>query len=143
MANAFNSGPLAPERNPTIEPQYYQPSRFVISAITLGTTTTITTSVDNNYAVGQLVRMIVPKEYGTRQLNESQGYVISLPAADQVIVNIDTSIGYDAFIASPVSSINPPQIMSIGDTNSGQINASGSSSITTYIPGSFINISPA
>lgn len=143
MATAFNSGPLAPERNPPIEPQYFQPSRFVISDITLGTTTTITTSVDNNYVVGQLIRLVIPSQYGTRKLNEQQAYVIDVPASDEVTLNIDTSIGYDAFISSPVGATNDPQIMSIGDVNSGQINASGPRTTTTYIPGSFINISPA
>lgn len=137
-----NQGPIAPERNPPIQPQFYQPSRFEISAISLGATTTITTTEDTNYVVGQLVRMLIPSTYGTRQLNEQQGYVISIPAADQVTVNIDTSIGYSSFISSPTYGPTPAQIMAIGDTNSGQINSSGRVNQLTYPPGSFINISP-
>ena len=133
-------GPTPPENNPPINPQYYQPSVFSISALTLGPTTLITTSIDNNYVVGQLVRLIIPNKYGTFQLNESQGYVLSIPQADQVIVGIDSS-NANTFIPSPSGITTKPQIMAIGDINTGQTNTGRTGNIT-YIPGSFINISP-
>jgi len=134
-------GPIAPENNPPINPQYYQPSVFVISDITLGQNTTITTSVDHNYVVGQNVRLLVPPTYGTYQLSELSGYVISIPAADEVVVNIN-STNMNAFIPTPAYGPTPPQIVAIGDVNTGQINT-GRSGNPTYIPGSFIDISPA
>ena len=62
------SGPIAPENNPVIEPEYFQPSVFPITAITQGTSTTVTTGtafgVTNNYVIGQLVRFNIPFFYG-------------------------------------------------------------------------------
>lgn len=141
MTNPFNSGPNAPERNPPIEPENFQPSRFVISAITLGSTTTVTTEEDHNYIIGQLVRTLIPPTYGTRQLNEQTSYVISIPADDQVVLNIN-SIAYDTFISSPTYGPTEPQIVAVGDVSSGIISSTGSSIPSTSIPGAFINISP-
>lgn len=133
-------GPIPPYTNPPIEPQYYQPSRFVISNVTLGQTTIVTTIEDMNYVLGQVVRLVIPPTFGCRQLNEDQGVVISLPALNEVELNIDSSRNVDAYIAS--SATTPAQILAIGDINSGQINSNGIFKTITYIPGSFINISP-
>jgi hypothetical protein len=146
MSNPILNGPLAPESNPQIEPQWFQPSVFPITAITFGVSTTVTTGtafgVSNNYVIGQLVRFNIPKTYGAQQLNGQSGYVISIPGANQVTVGINTSIGYDSFIAHPSYGPTPPQILAIGDVNSGPINP-GRASLGTTIQGSFINISPA
>lgn len=133
-------GPIPPYTNPPIEPQYYQPSRFVISNVTLGQTTIVTTIEDMNYVLGQVVRLVIPPTFGCRQLNEDQGVVISFPALNEVELNIDSSRNVDAYIAS--SATTPAQILAIGDINSGQINSNGIFKTITYIPGSFINISP-
>ena len=141
MSSSPFPGPIAPESNPPINPQYYQPSVFYISAITLGNTTTVTTSVNHNYVIGQLFRLLIPPTYGSVQLNQQQGYVIGIPAADQVVVNINSTKA-NAFVAVPAYGPTPPQIVAIGDQNSGQISSTGNVQINTYIPGSFINISP-
>jgi hypothetical protein len=143
MSSQFSPfpGPTAPESNPPINPQYYQPSLFYISAISEGTVTTVTTSVNHNYVIGQLVRLLIPFNYGAQQLNERQGYVIGIPAANEVVLNIDSTKA-DAFIPSPTYGPTPPQIAAIGEVNSGQISSTGNVQINTYIPGSFINISP-
>lgn len=145
MTNPILNGPQAPESNPPIEPQFYQPSEFEISAISLGTTTTVTTvqspfGVNNNYVVGQLVRFLIPSTFGTRQLNGQVGYVIALPGTNQVTVAINTSLNYNAFIANPSYGPTKPQLIPVGDINMGQINT-GRTGNLTYIPGSFINIS--
>lgn len=134
-------GPISPENNPQIDPDAFQPSRFVISALTRGATTLITTSVNHNYVVGQEVRVNIPQFYGTYQITGQQGYVTSIPQANQVVVSIN-SLNSNAFISSPTYGPTPPQIIAIGDINSGAINANGRSSLGTYIPGSYINISP-
>ncbi len=131
--------PTPPYSNPPIEPQFYQPSRFVISDITLGETTLVTTSIDHNYVIGQQVRFIIPPAYGTRGLNEQSGLVISIPALNQLIVDISSKF-FDPFVAA--STDQNPQIMAIGDVNSGYINANGRNFTGTFIPGSFIDISP-
>jgi hypothetical protein len=134
-------GPIAPESNPPINPQYYQPSVFTISDINLGSLTTITTSVNHNYVVGQNTRLLIPVPYGSTQLNEQEALVISIPAANQVVLALNSS-NVSAFIASPFYGPTPPQIVAVGDQNSGQINGAGRSVQGTYIPGSFIDISP-
>lgn len=209
-------GPIAPYSNVPIEPQFYQPSRFQISDIVIGNTTLVTTTEDHNYVVGQLVRLIVPKPYGTYQLNEMQGYVISIPTSTSVEIDIVSKF-FNTFVQSPfqytitnasnaskcvltvtssyigsgslkisdvsgmtelngniytvyaanttsitlnvdssfftpytgggIATIYPTdsrvsQIMAIGDINSGQINSNGLNMEVTYIPGSYINISP-
>ncbi len=144
------SGPIAPYSNVPIEPQFYKPSQFVITAITYGVTTTVTMSngtnnVSPNYVVGQLVRIVIPEKYGARQLNGQSGLVISLPSSTQVEININ-SIGTDPFIPNPTflpnQSQTQPQILAIGDQASGQINSSGRINLGLTIPGAFENISP-
>jgi hypothetical protein len=133
------SYPIPPYSNPPIEPQFYNPSQFIISAITLGATTVVTTTINMNYFIGQLVRLIIPPTNGCRQLNQREGYVVSLPAANQVELSI-FSTGGDPFVSSAQS--NKPQIVAVGDINTGAINASGRTNNQTFINGSFINISP-
>lgn len=133
-------GPIAPENNPPINPQYYLPSVFTISEITLGSNTTVTTSTNNNYVVGQSIRLLIPESYGSFQLNGLTGNVIAIPAANQVVVNINSS-NANAFVIGPTTT--PAQIVAIGDVNSGPINAQGRVNNGTFIPGSFIDISPA
>lgn len=133
------SYPIPAYSNLPIEPQYYQPSRFEISNITLGATTTITTSTDQNYALGQQVRLLIPPNFGCRQLNFHTGFVISIPSSTQVVLDI-FSIGYDPFTTSIATT--KPQIVAIGDNNSGYISSTGNNVASVLIPGSFINISP-
>jgi hypothetical protein len=89
--------------------------------------------------VGQLCRLLIPRVNGTRQLNEQEGYVISIPNPNQVILGIDSSF-YDPFVTS--TQPTQPQILAIGDINLGNINASGNLNTSTTIPGSYQNISP-
>lgn len=215
MSTTVISYPIPAYSNPAIESQFYEPSRFIISAITLGITTSITTSVAHNYVVGQQVRLLIPSGYGCTQLNYSSGYVTSVPTSTSAVVDIDSSKA-NLFISTPftatitaatkanpcvitasnhfvpgniilISSVSGmtqlngvyltvvrsnsstittninsttfttytsggtatlsppnfsvPQIIAIGDVNSGAINASGPSNVSTQINGSFINIS--
>jgi hypothetical protein len=132
-------GPIALYNNLPIEPQFYQPSRFVISAIDLGSTTTITTTEDHNYVVGQEVRLLIPSSFGSYQLNEQTGFIISIPALDQFVLDINSSMNVDGFISS--STTTKAQCIAVGDVNSGQTNRGRTNNII-YVPGSFINISP-
>jgi hypothetical protein len=145
MSNTVISFPVPPYSNPPIEPQNFQPSQFVITAISFGVNTTVTTSVNHNYVVGQLTRLLIPSKYGSQILNEQIGYVISIPAANQVVLTIN-STNSDPFISSPTflpfQSKTLPQIVAVGDINSGIISSTGRILPTTNIPGSFINISP-
>lgn len=137
--NTVITYPIPAYSNVPIESQYYLPSRFVIIAITIGQTTTITTSANLNYAIGQLIRLLIPPSFGSRKLNESTGYVISKPALNQVTIDLN-SIGADPFILS--NAITQAQIIAIGDINNGATNRDGRLHYHTFIPGSFIDISP-
>ena len=132
-------GPIAPYSNPPIQPQFYNPSRFEIEDIQLGVKTVVTATADMDYVIGQHVRLLIPESNGSWQLNNRTGIVISLPTDDQVEIDINSSLGVDPFIAG--SGVNTPQIIPIGDYNSGKINSSGRINLGTYIPGSFINVS--
>lgn len=150
MPNTVLSYPIPLYQNLPIEPQNYNPSQFVITAIALGQTTTITMAngtndAPPNYVIGQLVRLLIPSKYGSRALNEQTGIVISIPSDSQVELNID-STQVDPFIASPTflpyQQQTPPQIVAIGDFNSGVLNNLGNMMTGTAIPGSFQNVSP-
>lgn len=139
----LQSGPIPPYNNVPIEPQFYQPSRFVISAINLGRSTLITATVDMNYEIGQNVRLLIPASCGTYQLNNMQGYVTSIPATNQVRISINSQF-MDAFInaATGPQNLSSPQIIAIGDISTGARNALGGMNTSITIPGAFINISP-
>lgn len=216
MSGTVISYPIPAYSNVSIEADFYQPSRFVISAITLGQLTTITTSVAHNYVIGQLVRLLIPNAYGSYQLNETQSYVVAIPSTTQVTLKLD-SVNVSTFIATPYTAvitnatqaanavltanntfgpgqlltiqnvqgmtqlngfnriivsrtattitlnlnssgfsaytsggvailqtpnISQPQILAIGDINQGIQNSTGRRNTGTFIPGSFINISP-
>lgn len=140
MSGTVISYPIPAYANVPINAQFYQPSRFVISDVTLGQTTIVTTSDDHNYVVGQLVRLLIPPSFGCIKLNEQKGYVLSLPDTDQIELNIDSSINVDPYIASSATTV--AQTLGIGDINGGQINSSGRINLNTNIPGSYLNISP-
>jgi hypothetical protein len=132
-------GPQSAYQNPPIMPQYFQPSQFFISAIALGSTTTVTTTKNMNYVIGQQVRLLIPRNCGSRQLNGIDGLVIAIPNPNQVIININSS-NANAFILA-TNSTTPAQIIAVGDINTGVINSNGPNT-GTFIPGTFQNISP-
>jgi len=133
-------GPYPPFSNVAIQPQYYQPSQFFISAISLGQITTVTTTANMNYVIGQQVRLIIPYGFGSRQLNEQTGFVTAISAANQVVLDLNSS-NADPFVNNALITTKP-QILAIGDRSSGQISLTGRVNSNTFIPGSFINISP-
>lgn len=139
VTNTVITYPIPPYQNLPIHPEFYQPRRWVISGITLGKVTLVTTTTDNDYVVGQQVRFIIPNGYGTRQLSEQSGYVILLLSSTQFVVDIDSS-QMDVFIGASLT--QQPQVLAIGDVNQGQTNTHGRTNQLTYIPGSYINISP-
>jgi hypothetical protein len=133
------SYPIPAYSNVPIQPEFYQPRRYVISNITLGLTTLVTTSVNHDYVISQQVRLIIPPSFGCRQLNEKTAFVLDIPAPNQVVLDIDSK-GGDPYESSSATTV--AQILAIGDINTGPINTSGRTNNITYIPGSFINISP-
>ena len=140
MSGTVISYPIPIYANVPIQAQFYQPSVFQISNVTLGVTTIVTTTVNHNYVIGQSIRLLIPSVFGCFQLNNIQGIVISLPNLNQIEIAINSSQNVDNYIAA--SSKNQAQIIAIGDFNSGIISTTGIVQTSTNIPGSFQNISP-
>ncbi len=125
-------------------PDLYVPFNTLITAITTGTTTTIATSVNHSFVVGQEVFFTIPGTgfvntnpvWGTTQLDSlgvvnatgvpQQAYVISITNANTFVVNVN-STGFGAFTyptsAQAALGITFPQVMAIGDSNSGFVMA--------------------
>ena len=139
----FNTGPIAPESNPPINPEWYSPRANVIASMSLGTTTTVTTQITNQYVVGQSIRLLIPFYWGAQTLNNTQSYVIQIISDTQFVLGLN-SLNSNPFMLAAKAPQYPqsPQCIPIGDINSGAINPNGLSNQSTVIPGSFIDISP-
>lgn len=113
-------------------PFLYLPEDNFISAITLGNTTTIVTTMYHNFEVGQEVAFRIPNAWGTTQLNSLPnlvipgspvyGYVISITDNWTFVVNINSS-AYTAYTdnisVANVPGLTFPQVLSAGDVNTG------------------------
>jgi len=125
-------------------PSLYAPGEAVISAVSLGSTTVVTTTAPHNFVVGQEVAFRIPSVWGPSQLNSLPdliipgspiyGYVTVVNSSTQVTVNIN-STGYTAYTANQsvasVKGLTFPQIVAVGDNNSGS-NQFGYNSPTVY-----------
>lgn len=138
---ALSGSPSGAYVKKVLYPFLYAPGVSMISAISTGTTTTITTTAPHNLVVGSEVAFHIPSAWGTTQLNElpnSQipgspiyGYVISVGSSTQVTVNIN-STGYTAFANNPTvaqvqAGLTPPQMVAVGDVNTGGVQISSGS----------------
>lgn len=133
------SYPIPAYQNLPIHAEYYEPSRFVIQGITLGLLTTVTTTTDMNYVVGQEIRLLVPNSFGSYQLNGRSGIVVGILSSNSVLIDINSSQNVDNFSISSDTTL--PQILAIGDINLGTTNSEGRVNNGTTIPGAFRNIS--
>lgn len=129
-----------PRVKKVLYPYLYFPGTVNISAITLGTTTTIDTTDAHNFVVGQEVAFRIPQEWGTVELNSlpnlltpgapMYGYVIAVTDYNTVVVNIDSS-SYTAFISNQlvadVPGLSYPQIVAVGDVSTGGVQISAGS----------------
>ena len=83
------------------------PNLQYINAITLGTTTTFGFTANHNFSAGENVSFRVSKPYGTQELNNKKGTILSL-TSNTITVNLD-STNYTPFIY-PVSGRNTPPV---------------------------------
>lgn len=139
---ALSGSPTGAFVKKVLYPYLYEPGTAIISAITTGTTTTIDTTAGHNFVVGQEVALRIPTQYGTTQLNSLPnsvipgspiyGYVISVTDYNTVILNID-STGYTAFNSNQTIASVPglpfPQIVAVGDVNTGGVQISSGSAL--------------
>jgi hypothetical protein len=134
--NPFNLG--------TFNSGTYTPLISDITAISNGQTTTVTTSDESSFVVGQEVQFFIPFQWGIQQLNLQTGYVTAIGSSTQFTVNIDSTF-YDAFITPSPSTyvvIDPAQVAGIGDANTGYLAPGGIPPIPMTIPGAFENQPP-
>lgn len=119
-------------------PFLYAPGDSFISAISTGTTTTITTTCPHNFVVGQEIAFRIPSQWGTTQLNSLPnttipgspiyGYVTAVGSSVQFTCSIN-STGYTAFTTAvavtSVPGLSFPQVVAVGDVNTGGVQYSG------------------
>lgn len=131
-----------PRVKKVLYPHLYFPGDVVISAITLGTTTTIDTASAHNMVVGQEVAFRIPSSWGTTDLNSLPntlvpgspvyGYVIAVTDYNTVVVNIDSST-YAPFNSNPtvasVPGLSFAQMVAVGDVNTGGVQISSGSAL--------------
>lgn len=129
---ALAASPTGAMVKKVLYPFLYAPGRSFISAITTGTTTTVTTTAPHNLVVGQLVAFRIPEEFGTVELNSLPnttipgspiyGVVTTVTSSTVVVVNIDSSsyTAFDTNIAvTDVPGLDFPQMIAVGDLNTG------------------------
>lgn len=102
--------PIVAATNCVFYPVLYQdkfyPRTRYISAITLGTTTTIKMTVAHDFAVDDLVRLVVPQQFGTKELN-SLAVKVTAITTGTITVDYD-STGFTAF-TFPLTGVSIPQ----------------------------------
>lgn len=81
----------------------FQPAMRLITAITNGNPAVVTTSFDNQYKTGTIIRLDIPVACGMQQANQQTGTIIVL-SSTTFSISIDTT-NYDPFVL-PVST-NP------------------------------------
>ncbi len=139
--------------SPTVKkvlyPYLYAPGVSIISAITTGSTTTIDTTDAHNFVVGQEVAIRMPQIPGVSPLawgdprynslpnvtipgSPIYAYVIAVTDYNTVVLNIN-STGYTAYNSNiPVTNVpglSYPQIVAVGDVNTGGVQISANSAL--------------
>lgn len=130
-------------------PVLYAPQVSYISAITLGTTTTVVTTAPHNLVVGSEVAFRIPKisgvspaAWGTIELNSLPdvvipgspiyGYVVSVTNSTTFVCSINSS-SFTAFnVNIPFLSypgLKFPQVVAVGDVNTGGLPISAGSQL--------------
>lgn len=128
---AISGSPTGALVKKVLYPFLYLPEDNVISAITLGSTTTVATTMYHNFEIGQEIAFRIPTLFGTTQLNSLPnnvipgspiyGYVTSITDNWTFVVNINSS-AFTAFNTNPSTvpaSFTFPQVLAVGDVNTG------------------------
>lgn len=129
---ALSASPSGAYVKKVLYPFLYVPQDNVVSAITVGATTTVVTTMYHNFETGQEVAFRIPSSWGTVELNSlpntlipgSPIYGVVTAVTDNwtFVVNINSS-GYTAFnpnqTVASASGLTFPQVLAVGDYNSG------------------------
>lgn len=136
---ALSGSPSGAYVKQVLYPYLYFPGVNVVTALSLSSTTTVSTAANHNLVTGQTVGFYIPSQWGTVELNSPTstgalivGKVTTVSSATQVVLNLNTSSGYTAFNSNPtvaqaLAGMNFPQMISLGDTNTGAVT-------NTYLP---------
>lgn len=136
---ALSGSPSGAYVKKVLYPALYAPGQSVITAVSTGTTTTVSTTSNHNLVVGQEVAFRIPSTWGITELNSLPntsipgspvyGYVTSVSSNTQFVCNIDSS-SYTAYdsnqTVASVPGLSFPQVIAVGDVNSGGTAYSGS-----------------
>jgi len=95
----------------------YQPAMRVIANITNAFPAVVTTTINNQYISGTIVRLIVPTGFGMTQANQLTGSILVLTPTT-FAVDIDTTT-FDVFTlpSSFPPGYNDAQVIPIGEDN--------------------------
>jgi hypothetical protein len=129
---ALSGSPAGSYVYKVLYPFLYEPNVSFIEAVTRGSTTTVVTTAPHNLVVGQQVAFRIPSQWGIVELNSlpnvltpgapAYGYVVSVTDARTVVININSS-AYTAYnsnvLVSAVVGLTPPQMVPVGDVNTG------------------------
>lgn len=129
---SLSGSPVGSFVSKVLFPYLYPPQINTPSAITAGATTTVVTTFNHNFVVGQEIAFHVPSIFGMNQLNSLPnslipgspiyGYVISVTDNLTFVCNIN-SLGYTAYNTNQPVSIVPglslPVVAAVGDVNTG------------------------
>lgn len=135
---ALSGSPTGAFVKKVLYPFLYSPEVSTITAVTTGSTTVVSTTAPHNLVVGQEVAFRIPSAWGITQLNSlpnavipgspMYGYVTVVNSSTQVTVNINSS-AYTAYTSnvavSSVPGLTPPQMLAVGDVNTGGVAYSG------------------
>jgi hypothetical protein len=129
---ALSASPSGAFVRQVLYPYMYEPGVAFITALTTGTTTTVTTTDPHNFVVGQEIAFRIPAAYGTTELNTLPNvtipgspvyYYVTSVTSNTVFVCNAVSTGFTAFttnqsVASMVGQ-SLPQVIAVGDVNTG------------------------
>jgi hypothetical protein len=138
---AITGSPAGAYVRQVLYPWLYEPGTNYITAITLsGTNVVVTTTNNHNFVIGQEIAFRIPAPWASTQLNALPNlttpgspvyyYVSSLQSNTQFTCTA-LSVGVTAFnsnqAVASVPGLQLPQVLAVGDVNSGGITYSGGS----------------
>lgn len=139
---ALSGSPAGAYVQKVLYPYLYAPGVAFIEAISLGASTTVTTTSAHNFVVGQEVAFRIPSLWGTVQLNSLPNgvipgnplyyYVTSVTNSTTFVCNAVSS-SFTAFntnqTVASVPGLSFPQVVAAGDVNSGGVQLSAGSAL--------------
>ena len=94
----------------------FQPAMRLIQSITKANPALVTTTFDHDYITGEIVRLVIPSEYGMIQADQKIG-TITVTSSTMFSIDIDTT-SYDEFVDPGVSVEQCAQVIPVGEINS-------------------------